>query len=68
MLGKIKQRLKSKTYWAAIVGAVLMILEANGAGIFSQFVSEAARPYLVMLWPAVMVALRELTTDALANK
>lgn len=68
MLEKIKQRLRSKTYWAAIIGSALMILDQQGAGIVSQFLPETARQYAVMVWPLVMVALREVTTDALADK
>ena len=63
----ILQRLKSKTYWAALIGAVLTAIEAN-SGFFSQYFPPAYRPYIPMLWPVLMLALREVTTTALADK
>jgi uncharacterized membrane protein len=63
----ILQRLKSKTYWVAIVGALLTIIEAN-SGFIGQFVPAPYRAYIIMLWPVLMLVLRELTTTALANK
>jgi len=63
----ILQRLKSKTYWVAIIGALLTAIEAN-SGFLSQFIPVAYRPYIVMLWPVLMLVLRELTTSALADK
>jgi hypothetical protein len=61
------QRLKSKTYWAALVGALLTVIEAN-SGLISQFLPAATRPYVVMLWPVLMLALREVTTSAISAK
>ncbi|CAB4188450.1 hypothetical protein UFOVP1176_20 [uncultured Caudovirales phage] len=63
----ILQRLKSKTYWVAIVGALLTVIEAN-SGFIGQFVPTPYRAYIIMLWPVLMLVLRELTTTALANK
>tara|TARA_R110002126_G_scaffold59970_1_gene156658 strand:+ start:2603 stop:2803 length:201 start_codon:yes stop_codon:yes gene_type:complete len=63
----IIQRLKSKTYWVAIVGALLIVIEAN-SGFIGQFVPAPYRAYIIMLWPVLMLVLRELTTTALANK
>jgi len=63
----ILQRLKSKTYWVAIVGALLTVIEAN-SGFIGQFVPAPYRAYIIMLWPVLMLVLRELTTTALANK
>jgi len=63
----ILQRLKSKTYWVAIVGALLTVIEAN-SGFIAQFVPAPHRSYIIMLWPVLMLVLRELTTTALANK
>jgi len=63
----ILQRLKSKTYWAAIVGALLTAIEAN-SGLISQFLPAGIRPYIVMLWPVLMLALREVTTTAISEK
>lgn len=61
------QRLKSKTYWVALVGALLTVIEAN-SGFIGQFMPAEYRPYIVMLWPVLMMALREFTTSALADK
>jgi uncharacterized membrane protein len=66
-MNPIIQRLKSKTYWVAIVGALLTIIEAN-SGFIGQFVPAPYRAYIIMLWPVLMLVLRELTTTALANK
>ena len=63
----IKQRLKSKTYWLAIVGAVLTVVEVQG-GFFSQYVADVYRPFLVMFWPVFMMIAREATTNALSDK
>ena len=61
------QRLKSKTYWAAIIGALLTGLDAQ-SGFFSQYFPAQYRPFIPMLWPVLMLALREVTTTALAEK
>lgn len=61
------QRLKSKTYWLAVVGAILTAIELQG-GFFSQYVSEAYRPFMVMFWPVLMLIAREATTTALSEK
>jgi uncharacterized membrane protein len=61
------QRLKSKTYWVAVIGALLTAVEAN-SGFLSQFMPAEYRPYVVMLWPVIMLVLREFTTSALADK
>ena len=66
-MNAIIQRLKSKTYWVAIVGALLTVIEAN-SGIIGQFVPAPYRTYIIMLWPVLMLVLRELTTTALADK
>jgi hypothetical protein len=63
----IIQRLKSKTYWAALIGAMLTVLEAN-SGLIGQFLSESYRPYIVMMWPVLMLILREFTNSALSDK
>ena len=67
MLDLIIQRLKSKTYRVAIIGALLSAIEAN-SGFFSQYIPLPERSYIVMLWPVLMLALREVTTTALAEK
>jgi hypothetical protein len=67
MLDKIKQRLQSKTYWAAIIGALLTGMDAS-SGFFSQYFPMAYRPFIPLFWPVLMLALREVTTSALADK
>jgi uncharacterized membrane protein len=66
-MNAIKQRLKSKTYWAAIIGALLVIIEQN-SGVFSTFLPYSVRATAVMLWPVLMITLREVTTSALSDK
>ena len=66
-MNAIVQRLKSKTYWVAIVGALLTAIEAN-SGFLGQFIPAPYRAYIIMLWPVLMLILRELTTSALADK
>jgi uncharacterized membrane protein len=63
----IIQRLKSKTYHVAIVGALLTILETN-SGLISQFLPVEYRNYVVLVWPVLMITLREVTTGALSDK
>ena len=66
-MNAIKMRLKSKTYWAAIVGALLLVIEQN-SGVFSHYLPESVRSMAVLMWPVMMVALREMTTTALNDK
>ena len=61
------QRLKSKTYWIALIGALLSVVEVN-SGFFGQLIPLPYRTYLIMFWPVVMLILREVTTTALADK
>lgn len=63
----IIKRLKSKTYWAAILGALLVVIEQN-SGIFSLYLPESVRSMAVLMWPVLMVALREVTTKSVADK
>lgn len=67
MIDKVKKRLKSKTYQAALVGMVLTAIDAQ-SGFFSGMFSEALRPYIVMVWPIAMMTLREVTDSALSDK
>lgn len=67
MLELIKQRLMSKTYWTAIVAAIISILEING-GFIGQYIPMPERQYIIMLWPILMLTLREITTTALSDK
>lgn len=61
------QRLKSKTYWVAILGALLTAVEIN-SGFLGSFIPMPYRNYVILLWPVLMVLLREITTSALADK
>lgn len=67
MLDKIAQRLRSKTYWAAIVMAALSIVEAN-AQVLTGLLPPHYRTLALLAWPLVMITLREVTTGALADK
>ena len=66
-MNAILQRLKSKTYWAAVIGALLTGMDAQ-SGFFSQYFPLEYRPFIPMLWPVLMLALREITTTALSEK
>ncbi len=66
-MNAIIKRLKSKTYWAALVGALLVVIEQN-SGVFSKFLPDDWRTWAVLMWPVIMLALRELTTTALSEK
>jgi hypothetical protein len=61
------QRFKSKTYWVAVIGALLTAIEVN-SGFLGQFVPMPYRDYIIMLWPVLMLFLREITTSALTDK
>lgn len=66
-MNAIVKRLKSKTYRAALVGTLLTVVEAN-SGILSRFLPLGYREYTIMLWPVLMLTLREVTTTALGDK
>ena len=66
-MNALEQRLKSKTYWTALIGALLTVAEVN-SGFLSSFLPAPYRPYVIMLWPVIMLVLREVTTTALADK
>ncbi len=66
-MDKITARLKSKTYWAAIVMALVSIIEMN-AQIISTALPIEYRSYLLLSWPIVMITLREITAGALSDK
>jgi len=66
-MNPIFQRLKSRTYWVAIIGALLTAVEAN-SGFFGSFIPMPYRNYVILLWPVLMVILREVTTSALSDK
>jgi len=63
----ILQRFKSRTYWVAIIGALLTAVEVN-SGFLGSFIPMPYRNYVILLWPVLMVLLREVTTSALADK
>lgn len=63
----IIKRLKSKTYWAAILGTAVVVLEQN-AQFFGQYLPEQFRSMTILMWPVLMVALRELTTKPVGDK
>ena len=63
----ILQRLKSRTYWCALVGALLTAVELN-SNFLGSFIPLPYRNYVIMLWPVLMLTLREVTTTALADK
>lgn len=66
-MSPIIKRLKSKTYWAAVIGAVLTVVEINNQ-IVTPLIPEAYRAYAVMFWPVLMLILRDMTTTALGDK
>ena len=63
----IIKRLKSKTYWAAVAGAALVVLEQN-SGVLSAYLPESMRAMAVLMWPVLMIALREVTTKPVRDK
>lgn len=63
----IIKRLKSKTYWAAILGTVLVVLE-KGGGVLSGYLPADMRALAVLFWPVLMIALREATTGPVSDK
>ena len=63
----IIKRLKSKTYRVAIVGALVLVVEHN-SGFFASFLPESVRALAVMLWPVLMITLREVTIKPLDEK
>jgi uncharacterized membrane protein len=66
-MNALLQRLKSKTYWVALIGALLTAVEVN-SGFLGSFIPMPYRNYVILLWPVLMVILREVTTSALSDK
>ena len=66
-MNAILQRLKSKTYWVAVIGALITAVELN-SNVLGSFIPVPYRNYVIMLWPVLMLTLREVTTTALADK
>jgi hypothetical protein len=63
----LKQRLTSKTYWAGIILALLTVVEVK-VGIVATYIPPQYQPYLIAVWPVVMMLMREVTTTALSDK
>lgn len=66
-MNAIIKRLKSKTYWAAIIGATFVVVEQN-AQFFSHYLPESMRQLSILMWPVLMIALRELTDKPVSEK
>jgi hypothetical protein len=67
MMQLILKRLKSKTYWVAVTAALLTIIEAN-SGLLAGLLPEGYSKFALLLWPVLMITLREVTTGALSDK
>lgn len=67
MIELIKQRLKSKTYWAAVAGITLTWVEAQ-SGLILGWVPPDLKVYAALAFPIAMMTLREVTTTALSEK
>ena len=61
------ERFHSKTYWAALIGAILTIVEAQ-FGLLAPLLPTAVMPYAPLIFPIAMAVLREFTTMALEDK
>ena len=61
------ERVRSKTYWAALIGAILTIVEAQ-YDFLTTLLPPAVMPYAPLIFPIAMAILREFTTMALENK
>lgn len=66
MWKKIKQRFKSKTYWAAVAMAGLSILEVN-LGMFAEVFGNWYPMFYVGM-SLVFMAIREATNAPLSDK
>jgi hypothetical protein len=63
----LKQRFTSKTYWAGIILALLTVIEVK-SGFVASYLQPEYQPYLLAVWPIIMVLMREITTTALQDK
>ena len=61
------ERFHSKTYWAALIGAISVIVEAQ-YGVLTPLLPAAVMPYAPLIFPIIMAVLREFTTMALQDK
>ena len=67
LIAFVAQRLKSKTYAAATLGTLITFADLN-FDLLSLFVPEGYKPLLIVLWPVLMLVMREATTEALSSK
>jgi hypothetical protein len=67
VLTLLKQRLTSKTYWAGIILALLTVVEVK-SGIAASYLPPEYQPYLIAVWPIIMLLMREVTVTALSDK
>lgn len=63
----IGKRLKSKTYRVALISSVLTIIEAKEQ-IIAGLVPEEYRPFMPLVFPLLMMLMREMTTTSLDDK
>ena len=63
----IVERLKSKTYNAALLGAILTLIDYNTTA-FSMLLPAGYRSVALALWPIIMIAMREVTNGPLSAK
>ena len=61
------ERFHSKTYWAALIGTISVIVEAQ-YGLLVPLLPTAVMPYAPLIFPIAMAVLREFTTMALQDK
>jgi len=61
------KNLGSRTVKVALLLGLISGIESQ-VQFFSQFIAPAYRPYLFMVWPMAMIAMRNITTTALAEK
>ncbi len=67
MLELLRQRLRSKTYIAATIMAILTIIEAN-YGVLATLLPPKWAAYTPLVFPIVMMLCREVTRTALSDK
>lgn len=67
MFDIIKARLTSKTYIAALTMGLITVMEVNSP-LLSTLVSPEHRPFLLALWPVIMMTLREVTNTPVNKK
>jgi hypothetical protein len=66
-MNAIMKRLKSRTYWAAMFSGALTIIEANYQ-VIAQLVPPKYQPYTPLIFPIVMMVMREVTKTAIEDK